>query len=136
MYSFGFNTRHRKLEDYVLSHFNNSLTDSKPTLNAGIEKRTYTALPSTNVFRNSCSKAPNSGHFLFTDCPTKIVLANTLLNCALNRKHQFTKSEYSKWRHFCISFAWIFDQKTPENPKKLVKKRVEIQYCWKIHSLK
>ena len=36
---------------------------------------------------------------------------------------------------FAVS-AWIFDQKTPENPQKMVKKRVEIQYFWKIHSLK
>ena len=36
---------------------------------------------------------------------------------------------------FAVS-AWIFDQKTPENPKKMVTKRVEIQYFWKIHSLK
>ena len=33
-------------------------------------------------------------------------------------------------------FAWIFDQKPPENPQKMVKKRVEIQYFWKFHSLK
>ena len=36
---------------------------------------------------------------------------------------------------FAVS-AWIFDQKTPENTQKMVKKRVKIQYFWKIHSLK
>ena len=36
---------------------------------------------------------------------------------------------------FAVS-AWIFDQKTPENPQKMVKKRAKIQYFWKIHSLK
>ena len=33
-------------------------------------------------------------------------------------------------------YAWIFDQSTPENPRKMVRKRVKIQYFWKIHSLK
>ena len=36
---------------------------------------------------------------------------------------------------FAVS-AWIYDQKTPENHPKMVKNRVEIQYFWKIHSLK
>ena len=31
---------------------------------------------------------------------------------------------------FAVS-AWIFDQKTPENPKKWIKKRVEIQFFGK-----
>ena len=34
------------------------------------------------------------------------------------------------------SLHGFFDQKTPENPQKMVEKRVEIQYFWKIHDLK
>ena len=30
---------------------------------------------------------------------------------------------------FAVS-AWIFDQKTPENPQNMVKKRVEVQYLF------
>jgi len=32
--------------------------------------------------------------------------------------------------------AWSFDQKTSKNPENMVKKRVKIQYFWKMHSLK
>ena len=45
------------------------------------------------------------------------------------------RSSFLQTTKFAVS-AWIFDQKTPENPQKMVKKRVKIQYFWKIHSLK
>lgn len=45
------------------------------------------------------------------------------------------KSPFYKTTEFAVS-AWRIDQKTPENPQKLVKMRLEIQYFWKIHSLK
>ena len=45
------------------------------------------------------------------------------------------KSVFFKTTKFAVS-AWSIDQKTPENPPNLVKKRAKIQYFWKIHSLK
>ena len=33
-----------------------------------------------------------------------------------------------------LSLHGFFNQKSPENPKEFVKKRIEIQYFWKIHS--
>ena len=45
------------------------------------------------------------------------------------------KSPFYKTTEFAVS-AWSIDQKTPENPQNLVKKRAKIQYFWKIHSLK
>ena len=42
---------------------------------------------------------------------------------------------FFKTTEFAVS-AWSIEQKTPENPQNLVKKRAKIQYFWKIHSLK
>ena len=40
-----------------------------------------------------------------------------------------------KTTEFAVS-AWSIDQKTPENPQNLVKKRAKIENFWKIDSLK
>ena len=50
-------------------------------------------------------------------------------------KMQYFTLKNLKTTEFAVS-AWSIDQKTPENPQNLVKKRAKIQYFWKIHSLK